>query len=277
MKEYLLLDSGNELKLEKFGSFIIKRPCMQAFWKPQLSTNIWGKYDLSFTRKDDKKWEKKTKIPQDWIVEIDDIVMKIMPTNFGHLGLFPEHIELCRLARSKIRKIENKKLSILNLFAYSGLMSMFLAKENADVCHLDASDKIISLAKENAKLNNFSSFRWIIDDVMKFVKREIRRGKKYDAIILDPPTFGRGPKGEIFKIERDILQLLEMCNELLSQDALFLLFSCHTPGFTSQVMKNLMAEVFSGKKGEIEANEMVIEAKNSFLLPSGFYAIWENC
>ncbi|HSX12529.1 MAG TPA: class I SAM-dependent methyltransferase, partial [Rhabdochlamydiaceae bacterium] len=201
---YSLLDSGNQQKLEKFGDFLIVRPCAQALWEPKLKEEVWAGADAHFSRDGGNRWTLKRALPHSWQVELKGLLFKISPTDFGHLGIFPEHHLLWQWAAKQIRKEESPQ--ILNLFAYSGGATLALAKAGAQVCHLDASEKMVKWARENARLNQLDEapIRWIVDDALKFLKRELKRGKRYDGIILDPPSFGRGNKGEVFKIEHDL-------------------------------------------------------------------------
>jgi len=276
MKNYQLLDSGNLQKLELFGSIKIIRPCMQAIWRHVLSEKHWEDVDFKYVRENKNKWIKKTNKPTSWVVDIEGIKLKLKLTDFGHIGFFPEHVLLCKKMESLI-KGQEKKINILNLFAYTGLASLFALKNRARVCHVDSSKPTMSWAKENAQLNNFdaSSIRWIFDDAMKFIKREVKRGSKYNGIILDPPSFGRGAKKEVFKIETDIYPLLDLCKQLLSKKSSFIIFSCHTPGFTKNVIKNFLNDVFKGKDF-FEIDELLINSEKSYPLPSGFYAIWQK-
>jgi 23S rRNA (cytosine1962-C5)-methyltransferase len=198
------------------------------------------------------------------------VKFKISPTDFGHVGVFPEHALLWKWMKGKI--VEGSH--ILNLFAYSGGASIAAAQAGAKVCHLDASKAVVSWARENVALNGLEKapIRWIVDDVIKFLHREIRRGVKYDGIILDPPSFGRGSKGEVFKIERDLRVVLELCRKLLSEKPLFTILSSHTPGYTPLVMKHLIEQMTEGLKGTAESGEMVIPGPLD--LPSGTYARW---
>jgi 23S rRNA (cytosine1962-C5)-methyltransferase len=272
-KKYLLIDSGNQKKLEKVGEYFIIRPSLAAIWNPALKEG-WEKADAIFLKEDKNFWKLKKKIKESWLVEIEGIVFKVSLTNFGHLGIFPEQSVLWK---EMVRKIEKRKNpNILNLFAYTGGASLFLAKKGASVCHVDASKPSILWGKENAKLNKLEKapIRWIVEDVKKFLKREIRRGVKYDGIILDPPTFGRGPKNEVFKIEKDIFNILEMCKNLLSKNPLFLLLSSHTPGFSKVTLENLLKSVM--KEGKIKKDDMFLKSLKSFNIPSGCYAMWEK-
>jgi 23S rRNA (cytosine1962-C5)-methyltransferase len=272
---YVLLDSGDQKRLEKFGEYTLIRPCSQAVWKPK-QPKLWEKPDAFFTRDDGNRWIFYRKIPAYWRMKLEDFIFKISPTDFGHLGIFPEHHEQWDWMESLIKKTK-KQPNILNLFAYSGAATVKLAKSGSKVCHVDASKKSISWAVENAALNQLEEapIRWIVDDVIKFLQREVKRESYYDAIILDPPSFGKGAKGEVFKIERDISLLLDLCKKVLVPDPLFVLFTCHTPGFTPSVMQYLLEEMM-GKRGFITPGEMLITAENTVALPSGVFARWSS-
>jgi 23S rRNA (cytosine1962-C5)-methyltransferase len=284
MNDYQLLDSGNLKKLEKFGPYKIIRPSLAAIWKPKLSKTNWEDADLIFERDTKNKWIYKSKKIDSWNIEIDKIRLNLRPTDFGHLGFFAEHLFLCNKLQSFIkRQKENgiKEINVLNLFAYSGLASMYALKKNAKVCHVDSSKPSILWAKKNAHLNNFKDrpIRYIQDDVLKFITRELKRGTKYDGIVLDPPSFGRGAKGEIFKIEDDIFEMLDICNKLLkNQKDSFIIFSTHSPGFTKVGIENLFRSVFENKfdKKSLYVDELLLESKTSYSIPSGYFAIWKN-
>lgn len=271
---YDLIDSGDGRKLERFGRFVIDRPCSQAVWKPKLSPEEWKLADAFFTREGQSQW-KKGLLPNDWIVKIADVLFKISPTDFGHLGIFPEQLPFWLWMQKKLEQ-QTKPLEVLNLFAYSGGATLACAKAGAKVCHVDASKTTVAWARENASLNHLDhGIRWIIDDALKFLKRELKRGHTYDVIILDPPSYGRGAKGEVFKIEDHIQPLLELCRSLLSPKPLFLLFSCHTPGFTPLTMHNLLSQALNGLGGVIDMGEMALQGESSVLpVPSGTFARW---
>ena len=259
---YELLDSGNGLKLERFGGYTLIRPCPQALWQP-LNPEIWKGVDALFTR--EKGWQFYRKVLDSWVVDLGGVKLKVSPTDFGHLGVFPEHVQLWP-------DLQLRGKRILNLFAYSGAATLAAAKKGAEVCHVDAVKGMVQWARENAQLNCLSDtpIRWIIDDVSKFLKREAKRQSFYDGIILDPPTFGRGSKGEVFKIERDLVALLNLCKDLLSETPLFVILSCHTPGLTPLVLKQLLQQQM---QGEVETGEMVLTPQEGHSIPSGCYGI----
>lgn len=270
MDSYELLDSGNGRKLERFGQYTLARPCGQAVWRPTLPEEVWEKADGSFSREGGAEWQFIRSVPPSWVTTIDGIKMRMQPTDFGHIGIFPEQRPLWK----KIREL-SATARVLNLFAYSGGSTIAAAMGGGHVCHLDASKGMVDWARENAALNDLSSapIRWIVDDVTKFLKREERRGSQYEGIILDPPSFGRGSKGEVFKIEDNIQPLLSLCRACLSSTPRFLLLSCHTPGFTPTTLHHLLEDTL-GTKGAIESGEMLLSGTHARPVPSGIYALW---
>lgn len=274
-EKYALLDSGDQQKLERFGEYVIARPCSQALWRPSLSKDQWERADAQFSRDGGNSWTFKKKLPESWIAEVEGVRFKIAPTDFGHLGVFPEHSLLWKSMREAIHK-QKSPPQILNLFAYSGGATLAAAQAGARVCHLDASKGMVAWARENAELNQLSSapIRWIVDDVVKFLNREIKRGTRYEGIILDPPSFGRGSRGEVFKIERDIHEILHLCCKVLSEQPLFLIFTTHTPGMTPIVMGHLLRQKMQADHGRIETGEMILPSEKGIEIPSGSFAKW---
>ena len=272
---YELVDSGDGSKLERFGAYLLDRPCSQAIWKKSQGQEFWKKAHARFERESETRWKMQGKLPESWVIEVEGIRFTISPTDFGHLGIFPEQKPFWKWIQDALQK-EKKPMKVLNLFAYSGGSTMAAALGKAEVCHLDASKGMVSWARENAVLNGLEKapIRWIIDDVQKFLQREIKRQNFYDAIILDPPTFGRGSKLELFKIEQHIVPLLEMCRKVMKEKPLFVLFSCHTPGFSPTVMQHLVQQNFGDLKGTIDSGEMQITGQNSFSIPSGTWGRW---
>ncbi len=279
---YSLIDSGNGRKLERFGPYLLDRPAAQAAWTPQLSEKEWAAADAIFIRESDKKWGVKPHVPDAWTVSASGVTFKISLTDFGHVGLFPEQHDTWAWIQQRLHSAQakgRKNIHALNLFAYSGGSTLAAANAGAHVCHLDASKGMVSWARENALLSELHNapVRWIVDDVRKFLRRESQRDRRYDIIILDPPTFGRGSSGEIFKIEEDLINILEQCRDLLTDDPLFIMLSCHSPGYTPIVLSHLLTQMmdpFQGK-GAITSGEMCLKgAKDVFPLPSGAYARW---
>ena len=276
---YELLDSGNEKKLERVGEYLLVRPSPQAVWSPSLPEERWQKADATYIRSSTGggEWEFRRRLPERWEIEHRGFKFIIKPTGFGHLGLFPEQGDSWGWIEEKVRA-SKRPVSVLNMFAYTGGSTLAAARAGASICHLDASKGVVDWARENAALSGLSDrpIRWIVDDVEKFVKKEITRGRSYDAIILDPPSFGRGAKGEVWKIEEGLLMLLAECRELLSDDPLFILLTCHSPGFTPLVLQNLLAEMMKGYAGMLSCGEMAILEATGRLLPSGAYARWSK-
>ena len=267
--DYGLIDSGDGRKLERFGKFVLARPCAQAMWRPSLPAAEWSRADASFDREDGNRWHGRGNLPKEWQITTAGIRFKLGGTDFGHLGIFPEQRAQWKWIRDAVAGA-GRRTALLNLFAYSGGSTMAAALGGAEVCHLDASKGMVEWARENAALNGLSDrpIRWIVDDAHKFMKREIRRGRRYDAIVLDPPTFGRGAGGETYKIERDLRETLELVRELLSDRPLFVLFSSHTPGLSVLVAENIMGQLLPSAR--LEAGEMLLEG-GSTPCPSGIY------
>ena len=276
MNGYELLDSGNGAKLERFGEVVLARPCAQAVWQPQCPAR-WKSADATFDREDGNRWHGRNRLPQEWVIDVDGTRFRLSGTDFGHLGIFPEQRAQWTWIRETVAAA-GRPVRVLNLFAYSGGSTLAAARGGAEVCHLDASKGMVQWARANAALNGLEShpIRWIVDDAHKFLNREIRRGRRYDGIILDPPTYGRGGNGETYKIERDLTETLRLCRALLSDSPLFLLLSAHTPGHTPIVLGNVLTQALRGLGGAVTSGEMVLAgAPDVFPLPSGAYARWQ--
>jgi 23S rRNA (cytosine1962-C5)-methyltransferase len=277
MNEYELIDSGHGRKLERFGKVTLDRPCAQAVWNPRQPT-LWKQADAFFTRKQGLEWRGRDKLPDSWIAEVKGVKMKLSTTDFGHLGVFPETRAMWGWIRETLKKEtaqRRESLNFLNLFAYSGGATLAAAQGGAHCCHVDASKGMVAWARENAKLNGLEDhpIRWIVDDVNKFLTREIKRGRRYDAILLDPPSFGRGKGGELYKIEHALLETLQLVRKVMSDQPSFLYLTSHTPGFTPIVLKNLIQELLG--EGQLDSGEMLLTGKESALdVPSGTWARW---
>ena len=285
--DYELLDSGDGRKLERFGKYVLARPCSQALWRPSRPKAEWDRADASFDREDGNRWHGRTNLPKEWTIETAGIKFKLGGTDFGHLGIFPEQRAQWKWIMERgtgnvsPERSEPRKRSlegwerVLNLFAYSGGSTMASALGGAEVCHLDASKGMVEWARENARLNGLGEapIRWIVDDAHKFMKREIRRGRRYDAVILDPPTFGRGAGGEMYKIERDLKETLGLVRDLLSDKPRFVLFSSHTPGLSPIVAENILGQLWPDAR--LESGEMTLDGEG-LRCPSGIFcrAIW---
>jgi 23S rRNA (cytosine1962-C5)-methyltransferase len=280
VNDYQLLDSGDGRKLERFGDFVLNRPASQAVWRKTLPDDIWSNAHVIVDRDGKKTLLQRSKIPSTWSTTIEGIVFKLSVTDFGHIGVFPEQRSNWeRLQDLVAHRIQHDSApNILNLFAYSGGSTLACAKAGAKVTHLDASKGMVSWARENADLNGLSEapIRWIVDDVIKFCERELRRGSTYDGIILDPPTYGRGKANEVFKIEEHLPYLLELCASLLTKTPLFILLSCHTPGFSPTVLQHLLQQSLHLNGGTYEPGEMLLEGGHDavFDLPNGTQCFW---
>lgn len=278
MNEYELLDSGHGRKLERFGKITLDRPCAQAVWNPGQPA-LWKKADAFFTRKQGLEWRGRDQLPASWIAEVNDVRMKLSTTDFGHLGVFPETRAMWSWIRDTLRQAGNerrKPLNFLNLFAYSGGATLAAAQGGAHCCHVDAAKGMVQWARDNAGLNGLTDhpIRWIVDDVNKFLGREIKRGRRYDAILLDPPSFGRGKGGELYKIEHALLETLQLVKKTLSDQPCFVYLTSHTPGFTPIVLENLIHQLLG--EGAIECGEMLLTGGEAvFKVPSGTWARWQ--
>jgi 23S rRNA (cytosine1962-C5)-methyltransferase len=286
--DYQLLDSGNMRKLERIGPYLLVRPSMQAVWQPRLIDSDWQRADGVYERgatEDGGRWTFHRKVNREFDVLYGDLQFHIKLTNFGHMGLFAEQLDnwnwMRDAIRARMKRTNDRNLHVLNLFGYTGGSTLACSQAGAHCVHVDAAKGVVDWARQNAELSGLHErpIRWIVDDAVKFVKREERRGHTYQAIILDPPSFGRGPKGEVFKIEDDLTPLLQACRSLLADDALFVLYSCHTPGFTPITMRNQLDIMVSGKRGAVETGEMTVleqqpDPSRARLLPSGVYARW---
>lgn len=266
---YCLLDSGNLKKLEQVGACRLVRPALNAFWKPSLPDEEWLAADAVFSRNSDGSgnWKYSRRIPQSWLASWGNFNLIMKPTGFGHLGFFAEQYTNWDFFASRIGKGDKA----LNLFGYSGVGSMAMAAAGASACHLDASQGMVDWGRENLTHNPRvpSTIRWIVDDVKKFVQRELRRENAYSLIALDPPSFGRGNKGEVWKIETDLPKLLADCAALRDKEKPFtLVLSCHSPGFSLLVLERMIREAFP-MKGEFDSFEMTIPESTGRVLPAG--------
>lgn len=277
MNDYALLDSGNGRKLERFGKITLDRPCAQAVWSP-ANPALWKQADAFFTRKNGLEWRGRDRLPDSWNATVNGIKMKLSTTDFGHLGVFPETRSMWDWITQRLASEAPKRkepLHFLNLFAYSGGATLAGAKGGAHCCHVDASKGMVQWARENAKINGLEEhpIRWIVDDVNKFLQREIRRGRRYDGVLLDPPSFGRGKGGELYKIEHAMMETLQLVKGVLSDRPSFVYLTSHTPGFTPIVLENLLRQLLP--KGKVEHGEMLLTGDaTAFPVPSGTWARW---
>ncbi len=279
-KDYTVLDAGNGEKLERWGNVVLRRPDAQVLWPLVTETGIWKQADGHYHRSSSGggEWDFKKKIPERWTVQYNELKFYVRPTSFKHTGLFPEQAVNWNWMTDKIKKAD-REIHVLNLFAYTGGATIACASAGANVCHVDASKGIVQWARENANLNGFEQrpIRWIVDDVFKFVEREQRRGRKYDAIIMDPPTYGRGSNGEIWKFEDHLGPFLKACCTLLSDDPLFVLINSYTSGISPTVLQNLLQLTIPKKhSGLLTCGEIGLPIEsNELVLPAGIFGRWE--
>ncbi len=282
-KDYELLDAGEGQKLERYGEYVMIRPDPEALWQKSIPKDEWDKADLEFIRTAHRtKWDIKDGVPKNWNISFGDLNFKIAPSSFKHTGLFPEQLPNWAWMESVIEKNKksyNRPISVLNLFAYTGGATLAAARAGAEVCHVDGSKTAVAWARENAELSELKDapIRWIVDDVLMFLKREIKRGRRYDAIIMDPPSFGHGPKDELWKIEVHFFELMKLCGEILSDEPLFVLINGYTAGYSPIAYENNLKDMMKGYKGTTEIGELTIEQSNSDkLLPCGIFARWSR-
>jgi 23S rRNA (cytosine1962-C5)-methyltransferase len=278
-RDYELLDSGDMRKLERFGKVRVNRPDPQAFWSPKTPVESW-KADAAFAAKGDEDdrgaWTFPGKQPpEDWPIGWQDLKLNARLAAFRHMGVFPEHSVHWRWAMDRVAKA-GRPVKALNLFGYTGMMSLALAKAGAEVVHLDASPKSIAQGRENQALSGLGEkpVRWICDDAMKFVERELRRGSKYDVIVLDPPKFGRGPKSETWQFETDFTPLLRHVSTLMSDSPLFVIATVYAVRLSYAAVGQALASAMKG--GKVECGEMAIKesGERDLILPTGLFARW---
>ncbi len=279
--DYECIDAGGGEKLERFGDFIFRRPDPQAIWSV-IDYSKWDKIDGYYHRKSDGGgyWDFKTNLPEFWTIKYKDLEFKISPTNFKHTGLFPEQASNWDFIMDKISR-ETREIKVLNLFAYTGGATMAASCAGAKVVHVDASRGMTDWAKENMHLCKLDDheIRFIVDDCVKFVEREIRRGNKYDAIIMDPPSYGRGPNKEVWKFEKNIYYLIDICMKVLSDKPLFFLINSYTTGISSTVLNNILKMTLLKKypSGKVESGEIGLPiTRDNLILPCGIYGRWES-
>jgi len=275
--DYELIDTGGGMKLERFGEYIISRPDPRAIWKPQKPLAVWDTAHAQYVRstKTEGHWQIQSPPPPQWLIRYHDLTFKLEPTAFKHIGIFPEQAVNWVWLKGVIA---DKSLSILNLFAYTGAATIAAARAGAHVTHLDSVKSAITWTHENARLNHVTEkqIRWIEDDAMKFVAREAKRGNTYDGIILDPPRFGRGTKGEVWKLLDDLPRLLKACADILTPRAKFLLINAYTADISSIALGQLVSSVLSNRGGSVTNGELALkESGGDRLLPSGIFARWE--
>ena len=279
-KDYEIIDMANGEKLERWGPYYLVRPDPQIIWKEKTFPSKWNRANARYNRSKTGggHWEYKTKLPDSWQVKYKNLTFNIKPMGFKHTGLFPEQAVNWDWMINKI-KAAKREIKVLNLFAYTGGATVACLSAGAAVCHVDSSKGMVAWAKENVNSSGLkdAKIRYIVDDVVKFIKREIRRGNCYDAIIMDPPSYGRGASGEVWQFENNISELIKLCTEVLSDRPLFILINSYTTGISPEVLANLLKIYLKGYKGIISSGEVGIPMHNSnLLLPCGIYTKWEE-
>ncbi len=271
--EYEILAMSNGYKYERWNNITLKRPDPEIIWPDNENIKVDARYTRSNTG--GGMWEKLSNIPDSWQIHYKDLVFNLKLMGFKHTGLFPEQAYNWDLIRKTIKN-SNRKCKVLNLFAYTGAASIAALKEGAEVVHVDSSRGMIDWAKENVKSNHLENetIRFLVDDVKKFVKRELRRGNKYDIILMDPPSFGRGAKNEVWSIEKDLYNLVDDCTKLLSDKPLLFIINSYTTGLSNTVIENILHKTLT-KEGTITSTELGIKAKNNLILPCGNTTRWE--
>jgi 23S rRNA (cytosine1962-C5)-methyltransferase len=278
--DYALLDSGSGRKLERFGAVVVDRPEPQALWTPQLARREWDKANAVFAGEDDEekgRWRIDKPVPESWPVKLRDVTMLCRLASFRHLGLFPEQLPHWEWMLKRLSEVRDEPPRVLNLFAYTGAASLLAAAAGAQVTHLDASKKAIAWAKENQAASKLGSapIRWILEDAQKFVAREVRRGKTYHVLLVDPPKFGRGPEGEVWDLFADLPALLKGCARLLVLSRASMVLTIYAIRASSLAFDQLAREVLAGRGGRFESGELAIrEQGGARALPTSLFTRW---
>ncbi len=280
-EDYALLETGGGMKLERWGQVVLVRPDPQVIW-PHHGAREWSGWDGYYHRSETGggRWEFRRALPESWIIRYGALTFKIRPTDFKHTGLFPEQAANWDWCGEKIRaaRAAGREVGVLNLFGYTGAATVAAAAAGASVCHVDASKGVVQWCRENAALSGLAEapIRFIADDCLKFASREARRGRRYEGIIMDPPAYGRGTSGEVWKIEDDLWDLLLECRALLSEKPLFFLINSYTSKLSPLAFGNLLGELLSGFGGKITVGELGLPGeRDGKILPCGVFARWE--
>ena len=279
--DYELIDADSGQRLERWKDIILIRPDPQIIWSGKRNNPLWNQAHAIYHRSQSGGgyWEKLKKVPDVWSVDYQDLTFRLKPMGFKHTGLFPEQAVNWTLANQLIKKA-NREITVLNLFSYTGAATIACLKAGASVTHVDASKGMVQWAKENAVASGVAdkNVRWLVDDCLKFVKREIRRGKKYDAIIMDPPSYGRGPNGEVWKLEQQLTELLTETGKLLSDDAIFFFLNSYTGGLSPTILNYMVKQYIVGNRGgEVFTDEIGLKVtEKDIVLPCGNTTVWKR-
>lgn len=278
-KDFSVITTGDGYKLERWGNIILLRPDPQVIWKSSVVMDGYKNLNAKYIRSETGggKWKILKSFPEEWNVSYKDLTFKIKPMGFKHTGLFPEQAVNWDIMTDLIKNA-GRPISVLNLFAYTGGATVACLKAGSSVCHVDAAKGMVERAGENVRLSGLKDapVRYIIDDCKKFVEREIRRGRRYDAIIMDPPSYGRGPNGEMWKLETELFPLVELCGKVLSDKPLFFLINSYTTGLQPQVIKNVLTLNLKDLGGYFDAYEVGLPTEDGIVLPCGCSGIWSE-
>ena len=278
-KDYELLDVNKANRLERWGDIILIRPDPQAIWDLPQDDKLWGSAHAVYHRSSSGGgyWEAIKKVPDVWSISFKDLKFNLKPMGFKHTGLFPEQSVNWSLMQDII-KSQNRPVKVLNLFAYTGGATVACLKAGASVTHVDASKGMVAWAKENAVISGVADkpVRWLVDDCKKFVEREIRRGNKYDGIVMDPPSYGRGPNGEVWKLENNLEELLKLTSQILSDNPIIFLLNTYTAGMSSTVLNYMVEEYIAKGKGTVTTDEIGLKVTSrKLVMPAGNTTIWK--
>ena len=279
-EDYEVLDTGDGEKLERWGDIILRRPDPQTIW-PKADEGLWKRAQARYHRSErgGGEWEFLKKLPERWTVSHEGLRFYVRPTGFKHTGLFPEQAANWIWMSDLIRKSGRKDLKILNLFGYTGGATLACAAAGAHVTHVDAAKGMVQWAKENRELCRLPEdrFRWIVEDALRFVQRELRRGNSYDGILMDPPSYGRGPSGEVWKLENELYGLIDTCAKALSEEPLFFLINSYTTGFQASVLSNMLEKCVTPRfGGRVDSEELCLPVTTGGVLPCGASGRWQR-
>ena len=277
-KDFEVLDTGDGEKLERWGDVILRRPDPQTIW-PKADPALWRQAQAWYHRSDKGggEWEFFSRLPEKWVIAHEALRFYVRPTGFKHTGLFPEQAANWVWMAEKLRESGRKDLRVLNLFGYTGGATLACAQAGAHVTHVDAAKGMVQWAKENREISQLpeTSCRWIVEDALRFVQREIRRGNSYDGILMDPPSYGRGPSGEVWKLENELYGLIDTCAQVLSPEPLFFLVNSYTTGFQASVLSNIIEKCVVSRFGrQVDSQELCLPVSTGGVLPCGATGRW---